>query len=162
MGHYALWGVYWGVLILAQRFFGWLGVAQKISWSAKVAISFGATSAGWLLFRERNLGQIAPRHDLPQSPFAGSAEQWRMASYFVVLVFLYSVPLVIHMLSTGLGVRNTLVRMQHTLASARHTHPMFGPWFPSSSLWNADLSPKLCFVNGGDESLLSFCSALGA
>jgi alginate O-acetyltransferase complex protein AlgI len=98
--NYVLWGVYWGVLILIQRFFGWLGLTQKIPWFAKVTITFAITCAGWLLFRERNLAQIA--HDLAQSPFAASVEQWRMAIYFVVLVLIYALPLVIHMLATGL------------------------------------------------------------
>jgi alginate O-acetyltransferase complex protein AlgI len=98
--NYVLWGVYWGVLILLQRFFGWLGVTQKIPLLAKVVITFGLTCAGWLLFRERNLGQIA--HHLAQSPFAASAEQWRMAAYFVVLVLIYALPLIIHMLATGI------------------------------------------------------------
>lgn len=96
--NYVIWAVYWGVLILLQRFVGWLGVAQKIPWSAKVAITFGATCFGWLLFRERDLGQIA--HDLSQSPFAASAEEWRIAIYFGVLGLIYAVPLVIHMLAT--------------------------------------------------------------
>ncbi len=41
-------------------------------------------------------------HDLAQSPFGASAEQWRIAIYFVVLVLIYAIPLVIHMLATGL------------------------------------------------------------
>jgi D-alanyl-lipoteichoic acid acyltransferase DltB (MBOAT superfamily) len=96
--NYVLWAVYWGVLILLQRFVGWLGVTQKIPWLAKVAITFGATCFGWLLFRERDLGQIA--HDLSQSPFAASVEEWRIAIYFVVLVLIYALPLVIHMWAT--------------------------------------------------------------
>ena len=98
--NYVLWGVYWGVLILVQRFLGWLGLTQRIPWFAKVVTTFGITCFGWLLFRERNLAQIV--HDLAQSPFAASAEQWRMAIYFVALVFTYAIPLVIHMLATGI------------------------------------------------------------
>ena len=98
--NYVLWGVYWGALILIQRLLGWLGLTQRIPWLAKVVITFGITCFGWLLFRERNLGQIA--HDLAQSPFGASPEQWRIAIYFVVLVLIYALPLVIHMLATGL------------------------------------------------------------
>ena len=98
--NFVLWGVYWGALILVQRFLGWLGLTQRIPWFARVVITFGITCFGWLLFRERNLGQIA--HDLAQSPFAASAEQWRMAIYFVALVLIYALPLIIHMLATGL------------------------------------------------------------
>ena len=94
------WGVYWGGLILIQRLLGWLGLTQRIPWLAKVVITFGITCFGWLLFRERNLGQIA--HDLAQSPFGASPEQWRIAIYFVALVLIYALPLVIHMLATGL------------------------------------------------------------
>ena len=99
--NYVLWGVYWGALILVQRFLGSLGLTQRIPWFAKVVITFGITCFGWLLFRERNLGQIA--HDLAQSPFAATAEQWRMATYFVVLVLIYALPLVVHMLTTGIA-----------------------------------------------------------
>jgi len=98
--NYVIWGIYWGALILLQRFLGWLGLTQRIPWSVKVIITFGVTCAGWLLFRERNLGQIA--HDLAQSPFAASADQWRIGFYFVTLVLIYALPLVIHMLATGL------------------------------------------------------------
>ena len=98
--NYVLWGVYWGALILVQRFLGWLGLTQRIPWSTKVVITFGITCFGWLLFRERNLAQIV--HDLAQSPFAASAEQWRIAIYFVVLLLIYTLPLIVHMLATGL------------------------------------------------------------
>ncbi|CAN5599058.1 MBOAT family protein [soil metagenome] len=98
--NYVLWGVYWGVLILIERFLAWLGLTSKVPWLAKVVITFGLTCFGWLLFRERSLAQIA--YDLGQSPFAAGAEQWRMAIYFVALVFIYALPLVVHMLATGL------------------------------------------------------------
>ena len=99
--NFVLWGVYWGLLILGQRFLGWLGLTQKIPWFGKVVITFGITCFGWLLFRERNLAQIA--HDLAQSPFAAGAEQWRIGIYFVALVLIYALPLVIHMLTTGIA-----------------------------------------------------------
>ena len=99
--NFVIWGVYWGLLILAQRLLGWAGIARRIPWLVKVIITFGVTCFGWLLFRERNLGQLA--HDLVQSPFSASAEQWRIGAYFAVLVLLYSMPLVIHLLLTGLA-----------------------------------------------------------
>ena len=89
-----------GCAILLQRYLGWLGLTQKIPWFAKVTLTFGITCLGWLIFRERNLGQIM--NDLAQSPFGASAEQWRVGIYFVVLVLIYALPLVIHMLATGL------------------------------------------------------------
>jgi alginate O-acetyltransferase complex protein AlgI len=97
--NYVLWGVYWGLLILVQRFLGWLGVAQRIPWFAKVAITFALTCAGWLLFRERNLHQIAL--DLSQSPFAAPRDHWQIGIYLVALVLFYSLPLIIHMVGTG-------------------------------------------------------------
>jgi alginate O-acetyltransferase complex protein AlgI len=98
--NYVLWGAYWGLLILVQRFLGWLGVARRIPWSVKVAITFFVTCAGWLLFRERNLQQIA--HDLAQSPVAAPIDHWQIGIYLVALVLFYSLPLVIHMVCTGI------------------------------------------------------------
>lgn len=97
--NYVLWGVYWGLLILAQRFLRWLGMTRQIPWFAKVALTFAATCAGWLLFRERNLAQVG--HDLAQSPFAAPLDQWQIGIYLVVLVLCYASPLVIHMIATG-------------------------------------------------------------
>ena len=99
--NYVLWGIYWGALILVQRFFGFLGLTRQVPWFAKVIITFGVTCFGWLLFRERNLGQIV--HDLAQSPFAASVGQWRMGIYFVVLVSIYTLPLAVHMVTTGIA-----------------------------------------------------------
>jgi len=96
--NYVLWGLYWGLLILIQRFLRWLGIAQRIPWLGKVCVTFAATCAGWLLFRERNLGQIV--RDLAQSPFAVSCDQWRVGVYLMALAFFYSLPLVIHTLAT--------------------------------------------------------------
>ena len=98
--NYVLWGVYWGLLILMQRFLGSLGVVQRIPWFAKVAITFALTCAGWLLFRERNLHQIVL--DLSQSPFAAPIDHWQIGIYLVALVLFYSLPLIIHMVGTGI------------------------------------------------------------
>lgn len=98
--NYILWGVYWGALILLERFVDWIGLTKKAPWLLKVTFTFGLTCFGWLLFRERSLAQIAS--DLAQSPFSASVEQWRMGIYFVTLVFIYTLPLTIHMLASGL------------------------------------------------------------
>jgi alginate O-acetyltransferase complex protein AlgI len=100
--NYVLWGVYWGVLILVQRFLRWLGVGRGIPWLAKVGVTFGATCLGWLLFRERDLGQIW--HDLTQSPFA-SFDQWWVGTYLAVLSLFYALPLVFHLWATSDFVR---------------------------------------------------------
>jgi alginate O-acetyltransferase complex protein AlgI len=94
-----LWGLYWGFLILIQRLLGWLGVTKWFPWIAKVAITFGVTCVGWLLFRERNLGK--PLHDFAQSPFAATTEQWWVGAYLITLVFIDAAPLVIHLFATS-------------------------------------------------------------
>ena len=96
--NYVLWGLYWGLLILIQRFLGWLGIVRWVPRFGKVAITFAATCAGWLLFRERNLGQVLS--DIAQSPFAISSNQWRIGIYLATLASLYALPLVIHTLAT--------------------------------------------------------------
>ncbi len=98
--NYVLWGVYWGALILIERLCDWLGLTSKVPWLIKVCITFSLTCVGWLLFRERDLAQVV--YDLAQSPFAATTEQWQMGIYFVVLVLVYALPLVAHMLATGL------------------------------------------------------------
>ena len=113
--NYVLWGLYWGFLILAQRFLGWIGIASRIPWSAKVAITFAATCAGWLLFRERNLAQIG--HDLAQSPFV-DADQWRVGAYLVALVLFYAFPLALHLLLTA-GT-NPATRFIERFSEQRH------------------------------------------
>ena len=96
--NYVLWGLYWGLLILIQRFLRWLGIVGWIPRFGKVAITFAATCAGWLLFRERNLGQVLS--DIGQSPFAISSNQWRIGIYLGTLASFYALPLVIHTLAT--------------------------------------------------------------
>jgi D-alanyl-lipoteichoic acid acyltransferase DltB (MBOAT superfamily) len=98
--NFVLWGIYWGLLILAQRFLRWLGVAQRIPWTIKVAITFSMTCFGWLLFRERNLHQLAI--DLAQSPFATPIGHWQISLYLGALVLFYTLPLVIHMIASGI------------------------------------------------------------
>jgi alginate O-acetyltransferase complex protein AlgI len=97
--NYVLWGLYWGFLILVQRFLGWLGVTKWFPWIAKVAITFGVTCVGWLLFRERNLGKLL--HDFSQSPFATATGQWWVGAYLITLVFIYAAPLIIHLVATS-------------------------------------------------------------
>ena len=96
--NYVLWGIYWGLLILAQRFLRWLGITRAIPMLLKIAITFGLTSFGWLLFRERNLTQII--HDLSQSPLAAGFGQWQIGLYLAVLISLYASPLIVHLIAT--------------------------------------------------------------
>ena len=98
--NFVLWGIYWGLLILLQRALGSLGMTSWIPHWGKIMMTFGATSFGWLLFREHDFGQIT--HDLAQSPLSASPEQWRMATYFCILVLIYAIPMIIHLLATGI------------------------------------------------------------
>jgi D-alanyl-lipoteichoic acid acyltransferase DltB (MBOAT superfamily) len=97
--NFVLWGIYWGLLIVIQRIFASLGWTLNLPGWSKVVLTFAATCFGWLLFREHSLGQIA--HDLAQSPFSATSEQWRMATYFCSLVLIYALPMVIHLAATG-------------------------------------------------------------
>lgn len=104
--NYALWGLYWGFLILVQRFLRWFGVTQWVPWLAKVVITFGLTCIGWLLFRERNLNKIL--NDFIRSIAVTSADQWWVGAYLVTLVIVYAAPLLIHMLATSDFARRRL------------------------------------------------------
>ena len=94
--NYVLWGVYWGVLILFQRFLSWLGMGRKMPLFLKVILTFALTCAGWLLFRERSLGQLV--HDIRQSPFAATVTQWQVGAYLGLLCLVYAAPLIIQAL----------------------------------------------------------------
>jgi len=98
--NFVLWGIYWGSLVLFQRALHSLGLTARIPLWVKVILTFAATCFGWLLFRERSLDQIV--RDLAQSPFSATAEQWRMGAYFCILVLLYALPMVIHLVATGI------------------------------------------------------------
>ncbi|MDQ6808685.1 MAG: MBOAT family protein [Verrucomicrobiota bacterium] len=95
--NYVLWGVYWGLLILAERFLVSLGLDRGVPLSLKIGFTFVLTSAGWLLFRERNLAQLV--HELRQSPLTASADEWQVGFYLAGLCLFYALPLVIEMIS---------------------------------------------------------------
>jgi alginate O-acetyltransferase complex protein AlgI len=107
--NYVLWGIYWGLLILAQRFLRWLGITRALPWLLKVTITLAITSIGWLLFRERNLAQVM--YDLSRSPFAAGFGQWQIGGYLAVLVLLYSIPLMIHLIATVLVLPRVRARI---------------------------------------------------
>src|SRR5437762_13766403 len=73
-------------------------ITRAIPMLLKIAITFGLTSFGWLLFRERNLTQII--HDLSQSPLAAGFGQWQIGLYLAVLISLYASPLIVHLIAT--------------------------------------------------------------
>jgi alginate O-acetyltransferase complex protein AlgI len=96
--NYVLWGLYWGLLILLQRFLGWLGLTTFLSRPTKIFLTFAVTCFGWLLFRERSLARITA--DLSQSIFSAPPEQWWVAAYLLILLTFYTLPLVIHLVVT--------------------------------------------------------------
>lgn len=89
--NFVLWGIYWGILILIERLFVWLGLGGKLPPPLKVTITFVLACGGWLLFRERSLPQLA--HDLAQSPFAAAATQWQVGLYLLLMSAFYAAPL---------------------------------------------------------------------
>ncbi len=97
--NYVIWGIYWGALILLQRFLGWLGISRYIPRLIKIVLTLKVTLLGWLFFRERDIHRIIA--DISQSPFAASKEQWWAGAYLVVLLSFYTLPLVIHLLATS-------------------------------------------------------------
>lgn len=90
--NFVLWGIYWGLLILVERFLVWLGVGKTLPLAFKVVITFALTSAGWLLFRERSLAQLG--HDLAQMPTAATAAHWQVGCYLLLLCVFYALPLI--------------------------------------------------------------------
>jgi D-alanyl-lipoteichoic acid acyltransferase DltB (MBOAT superfamily) len=98
--NFILWGAYWGSLLLLQRFVSALDFGKRIPWIAKVAGTFILAAVGWLMFRERDFGQLMS--DFSLSPFHLSKRDWAMGLYFAELVALYSLPLAIHMFFKGI------------------------------------------------------------
>lgn len=98
--NFVIWGAYWGLLLLLERFCGAIGLGKGIPWIIRVAVTFMLATVGWLMFREHDLGHLL--HDFSLSPFHLSKRDWAMGFYFAEMVCLYSLPLVIHVLFTGI------------------------------------------------------------
>ncbi|MEO7168543.1 MAG: MBOAT family O-acyltransferase [Chthoniobacterales bacterium] len=101
--NFVIWGLYWGFLLLLQRLLSPLGLGKNIPWVAKVMFTFLLACVGWLMFRERDLGQLV--HDLTLSPFGLPKRDWAMGFYFAELVCVYSLPLALHLLLFGIFPR---------------------------------------------------------
>ncbi len=101
--NFVIWGFYWGFLLLVER--GWtaLGWKQQMPWLLKVVATFILACIGWLMFRERDTAQLL--HDFTLSPFAAGRRDWAIGIYFAFLVCIYSLPLAIHLLCTGIFPR---------------------------------------------------------
>jgi D-alanyl-lipoteichoic acid acyltransferase DltB (MBOAT superfamily) len=98
--NFVLWGAYWGTLLLIERAWTAVRPMSRLPWLAKVAGTFALACIGWLFFRERDFGQLI--HDLTLSPLAATKRDWAIGFYFVQLICLYSLPLAIHLLFTGI------------------------------------------------------------
>jgi hypothetical protein len=83
-----------------QRLAAALGFGKRIPWVVSVGGTFVLAAIGWLMFRERDFGQLMS--DFSLSPFHLSKRDWAMGLYFSGLVGLYSLPLFIHMVFTGI------------------------------------------------------------
>ena len=101
--NFVMWGFYWGFLLLAERGWGALGWEKTIPWLVKVSGTFALACIGWLMFRERDIGQLI--HDLTLSPFLSSKRDWAMGLYFALMVCIYSLPLAIHLFFSGIFPR---------------------------------------------------------
>ncbi len=101
--NFVLWGFYWGFLLLFERLLLTLGFGKGIPWVVKVGFTFMLACIGWLMFRERDIAQLI--RDLTLSPLGWSRHDWAMGIYFGELVGIYSLPLAIHMLCTGVFPR---------------------------------------------------------
>jgi len=105
--NFVLWGLYWGSLILLQRFLRAVGATPWIPWFGKVSLTFLATCLGWLLFRERDLAQLG--RDLMQSPFDVSFDQWWVGIYLAAFSFVYALPLLVHLFVTRALAKGSFV-----------------------------------------------------
>ncbi len=101
--NFVMWGFYWGFLLLFERMLDTIDWGKRIPWIAKVTFTFSLACIGWLMFRERDLAQLV--HDFTLSPFASSKRDWAIGLYFAELVCLYSLPLAIHLLCSGIFPR---------------------------------------------------------
>lgn len=114
--NFVLWGLYYAILTIIYR-----GAArvfpERITgrWEmiiGRVILMFALTNLGWLVFRERDLAQLA--RDLTLSPAAASALDWRVAMYIGMLTLIYSLPLWIHTL-WDLKLREALALRERTI-----------------------------------------------
>ncbi|EDY18022.1 membrane bound O-acyl transferase MBOAT family protein [Chthoniobacter flavus Ellin428] len=114
--NFVLWGLYYAVLTLLYRLAERL-VAGRVPdrWPvilARVLLMFALTNLGWLIFRERDLGQLG--HDLTLSPFAAPAMDWMVAKYLGMLTLIYSLPLWLHA-AWDLKLRQVFADREQTL-----------------------------------------------
>jgi len=96
--NYVVWGGYWGLLIVGSRYLGSLMPAalweRRGVATLQVLLMFALTNVGWLLFRETDFHYLL--RELALRPWNAAAGDWEAAAYFICLVFLYSLPLIVH------------------------------------------------------------------
>ena len=97
--NFVLWGGYWGLLIVIYRFVGERIPARVATLpgaaAGRIVLMFVLTNIGWLLFRETDLHYLWKY--LRLSPGDATPLEWQAGLYFAGLVFVYSVPLIVHM-----------------------------------------------------------------
>lgn len=118
--NYVLWGAYWGGLIVAHRLLNRVLPPDRFSsraWTPiKVFSMFMLTNLGWLLFRETDFRYLL--RYLALNPWEATPLEWQAAAYFLCMVFLFSIPLIVHM-SVGRLVNG------NAMAAARMTGKSF-------------------------------------
>jgi alginate O-acetyltransferase complex protein AlgI len=96
--NFVLWGGYHGALIVIYRTlsrFAPAGIAlRRVLTPFYVALVFILTNVGWLLFRETDIHYLI--RDLMTPISRATPLEWQAARYFVGVIFLYSIPLILH------------------------------------------------------------------
>jgi alginate O-acetyltransferase complex protein AlgI len=89
--NYLLWGLYWGMLVAFDRFWGQRWRLPKV---LAMPLMFGLTCFGWLLFRETELPALL--RDLTLDPAAAPAADWQVAGFLGLTTLIYSLPIWLH------------------------------------------------------------------
>ncbi len=95
--NYILWGGYHGCLLVVWRFWenGPSSIRPQRLWPwVQVLFTFALINIGWLMFRETNLSMLMKYFML--NPLQATAADWQTGVYLVLLVSIYSWPLLIH------------------------------------------------------------------
>ncbi|MDQ3068288.1 MAG: MBOAT family protein [Acidobacteriota bacterium] len=98
--NFVLWGLYHGLLVAGSRAIEPITPRTPARWHSaiaplQVALTFVLVMFGWLLFRETDASYLL--RYLTLTPFGGSPEERRIASYLFVLTWIYAAPIAIHM-----------------------------------------------------------------
>lgn len=96
--NFVLWGLYYAVLTIIYRLAGHISPPRLTNLPGmrplRIVLMFVLTNIGWLIFRERRVGQLW--HDLALRPAVAPAADWVVASYLGAIILIFSAPLVLH------------------------------------------------------------------